>query len=429
MDLRFDIIVLGATGFAGKHAVKNLALLCKQTEYADIRWGIAGRSMEKLKNLLSELEEIDVDIKRVVVLHCDITKTDAVPEVTCQARIIINATGPNIILSGPVVKACIQTGTHYVDISAELHHMLNIYRSYNKAAQDANVLVIPACGYDCIPALGGLIYLEKQFQGTLHFVECYTVLEIPKRAYFPGCNNCLLHYGTWESMIHEMQSFRRYRELKKQTFPEIEPVPEQLKRRFFHRHNGRFWCPYPGPDHDVVEMYQNYKKQTGGQPYFFKSFTTMPLFIHFFIIVPVFFVFYFMCYFACLRNLLWKYPRFFTLGFVSRKGPNEEMRKGLRYSFTLTGRGWSKGADLKSTLDKSVTVKVSGSDPAYRTTGMALVLSAITILKEKSAMPSGGVLTTGAAFRDTQLIERLHKNGMNFETVENTSLINGPPRG
>lgn len=57
MSNRIDIIVLGATGYTGKHTVKYLATFIKEAEYADVTWGIAGRSKEKLHHLISELGE------------------------------------------------------------------------------------------------------------------------------------------------------------------------------------------------------------------------------------------------------------------------------------------------------------------------------------------------------------------------------------
>lgn len=57
MSERFDTIILGATGYTGKHTVKYFATLIKEAEYSTITWGIAGRSNEKLKKLTSELEQ------------------------------------------------------------------------------------------------------------------------------------------------------------------------------------------------------------------------------------------------------------------------------------------------------------------------------------------------------------------------------------
>lgn len=50
-----DIIIYGATGFTGKHAIPILSKLAKGSN-PNLTWGIAGRSEEKLKDVLSGLE-------------------------------------------------------------------------------------------------------------------------------------------------------------------------------------------------------------------------------------------------------------------------------------------------------------------------------------------------------------------------------------
>lgn len=47
---KFDIIVFGATGFTGKHCVKELAEVWD--ENPDLKWAVAGRSMEKLRSVV-----------------------------------------------------------------------------------------------------------------------------------------------------------------------------------------------------------------------------------------------------------------------------------------------------------------------------------------------------------------------------------------
>lgn len=56
MVLRYDIILLGATGLTGKSVVKELASISKLPEYLGLRWGIAGRSTNKLNTVLTDLE-------------------------------------------------------------------------------------------------------------------------------------------------------------------------------------------------------------------------------------------------------------------------------------------------------------------------------------------------------------------------------------
>ncbi|XP_063827160.1 saccharopine dehydrogenase-like oxidoreductase [Ostrinia nubilalis] len=517
---RLDLVVLGATGFTGKHTVKNLVKIIKANNY-NFSWGISGRSKEKIQNLLTDLEEIGEEKTKITVIECDIkrddirnvtrkakvlinctgpntilsepivkacvdTKThyvdisaelyhmlnlhrtfnesaeeanivvipacgfavipaltglmyleqhfkgeektkitviecdikrDDIRNVTRKAKVLINCTGPNTILSEPIVKACVDTKTHYVDISAELYHMLNLHRTFNESAEEANIVVIPACGFAVIPALTGLMYLEQHFKGTLNTVECYAEVIIPKRVYFPGLNKCILHYGTWESLVHELQNLKAYRILKAETFPQNiydSDLPE-IKRSFFHKDQGRLWFPYPGSDEDVVEMSQRYlHEKKGKRAYRCKIYTALPAWFHY-MIIPTMFIYYYLCYLECFRHLLWKYPRFFTLGYVSHKGPTEKMAKDIKFAYTCKGNGMDENGKKKS-----LTVKVTGSDPAYETTSITVVIAALTILTEGSKMPKGGVLPVGAAFQDTQIVDNIMKNkGLTYEIIDN----------
>ncbi|XP_072950027.1 saccharopine dehydrogenase-like oxidoreductase [Epargyreus clarus] len=387
---------------------------------SDIRWGISGRSMDKLQNLLSEIRELEFDTSKILVLESDVTKEEAIKKVTRSAKVIINCTGPNTDLSETVVKACIATGTHYVDISAELYHILNIYRTYNKTAEDAEVLIIPACGFISMPAVTGLMYLEKHFMGTLHSVDCYMDLQIPRRAYFGGCKNSVVHYGTWQSFVYDWHNNKRYTDLKKEIFPEpvIEPEQPENKKSFFHKRNGRWWYKYPSPDLDIVEMSQRYlQSKKGKRPVYFKMYSTMPLLIHFFIVIPALFFYYYASRLKFFRNLLWKFPRFFTLGLISHKGPSEQMRNDLKFSFKMTGKGWDN-ADTSMDPNQSLTIQVSGTDPAYETTALSVLMSAITILSERHHMPRGGILSLGSAFCDTTIIDKLNSGGLKFEILK-----------
>lgn len=123
------------------------------------------------------------------------------------------------------------------------------------------------------------------------------------------------------------------------------------------------------------------------------------------------------------RRLLLDYPKFFSFGKVSHEGPSQETMEKSKFSMHLFGRGWSpqvavpsQGYPLPPT--KEIYVRVSGTNPGYGATCVALVLSAVTLLKEKSALPpTGGVYTPAIAFSKTNLIEKLNENGLTFEVI------------
>ncbi|VEL31839.1 unnamed protein product [Protopolystoma xenopodis] len=56
-DLRvFDIVIFGATGYTGKYVVEELARTLKDSE--KVRWAIAGRNDDKLRNALRDVEDL-----------------------------------------------------------------------------------------------------------------------------------------------------------------------------------------------------------------------------------------------------------------------------------------------------------------------------------------------------------------------------------
>lgn len=120
------------------------------------------------------------------------------------------------------------------------------------------------------------------------------------------------------------------------------------------------------------------------------------------------------------RNLLLKYPEFFSNGHLSRQGPSEEkMAKGT-FKMTFYGRGWRKDSQLTGDPDKTVVTQLSTNLTTYGVTTAALLSCTKIVLNETDKLlGSGGVLPTGAAFYHTSLIEELQKNGFNFDVISN----------
>lgn len=56
MSERLDIVLFGATGFTGKHAIPILNRLA-QARNRNLKWGVAGRSQVKLREVLLECQK------------------------------------------------------------------------------------------------------------------------------------------------------------------------------------------------------------------------------------------------------------------------------------------------------------------------------------------------------------------------------------
>lgn len=145
-----------------------------------------------------------------------------------SARLIINCCGPFHLYGEQVVKACIESGTSHVDVSGEPQYMEGMQVKYHQAARDKGIYIISACGMDSIPSELGLIFLQREFEGTLNSVETYLSVKIQDGVDKSGPN---LNYGTWESAVHTLYYEYELPPLRSQLFQNQPNFQPKLKTR------------------------------------------------------------------------------------------------------------------------------------------------------------------------------------------------------
>lgn len=179
---------------------------------------------------------------------------------TEQAKVLVNCCGPYRFYGEPVVKACIATRTHQVDVSGEpqvriislhslkcinctcyfvleffkhlrfsfiLQYIESMQLKYDKAAQDAGIYIISACGFDSVPCDLGIIFAQQKFDGDVNAIETYLNFWTTKKT-----NDVLLHYGTYESGVYGVAHSNEIRDLRKKLYPERLPLfGPKLKKR------------------------------------------------------------------------------------------------------------------------------------------------------------------------------------------------------
>lgn len=141
-----------------------------------------------------------------------------------QAKVIVNCCGPYRFYGEPVVKACVATKTHHVDVSGEPQYMERMQLEYNKAAQEAGIYIVSACGFDSIPCDLGIIYTQNKFGGEINSVETY----LASWSTAPNVGGAAIHYGTWESAVYGLAHANELRGLRSKLYPQRLP---QLKPR------------------------------------------------------------------------------------------------------------------------------------------------------------------------------------------------------
>lgn len=136
-------------------------------------------------------------------------------------------------------------------------------------------------------------------------------------------------------------------------------------------------------------------------------------------------VLFIMAQFKVGRSLLLKYPQIFSFGVFLKEGPSEDDVKNATFQQWFVGKGFSDSTKqiTKSTKpDKQIVTRISGPEIGYITTPICLVQCALLVLDRRSTLPKGGVLTPGAAFGTTDLIDRLEQNGVKFDVISTSQI-------
>lgn len=77
----------------------------------------------------------------------DATRLRAVVE---EVDAVLHCAGPFADTAGPMVAACLDTGTHYLDITGELEVFRALAR-HDREAKAAGIVVLPGVGFDVVP--------------------------------------------------------------------------------------------------------------------------------------------------------------------------------------------------------------------------------------------------------------------------------------
>lgn len=162
MEKKYEIIVYGATGFTGQICCKYL-----RDNYKDLVWAMAGRNKEKLDRIKSDFN-----------LECDVIVADgadleALRSLTSQTKVVLSTAGPFARYGSLLVQACVESATHYTDITGENHWVRGLIDKHNEEAASKGIRIIPSCGYDSIPSDIGALFTISQFNKPVSRVDVY----------------------------------------------------------------------------------------------------------------------------------------------------------------------------------------------------------------------------------------------------------------
>jgi len=164
-DERYDFVVLGATGFTGREAVRYLVTKPRE---ALGRWAVAGRSQAKLSAVLAELAPGRDDIG---ILVADMSDAASVAAMMARARVLMHLAGPYAPHGETLLRECIEHRCHYIDLNGEMSWAGRMARKYHERAAEQRLKLVFSAGYEALPFDLATLMAIRSLQER-HGVDC-----------------------------------------------------------------------------------------------------------------------------------------------------------------------------------------------------------------------------------------------------------------
>ncbi len=385
---RHDLVLFGATGFTGGLTAEYLAAHVPD----GMRWALAGRSRGKLEALRARLAAIAPAHAELELLHADVTDQASIDAVAASARVVATTVGPYIHHGEPLVRACAEHGTDYVDLTGEPEFVDAMWLRHHAAAGASGARLVHCCGFDSIPH-----DLGAQF--TVEQLPADGAVSVKGFVQAGGTFSA----GTFHSAVTAFGRARQYlpvaEERKaKEHFPDARRARATNGRPYVEPAVDAWAIPFPTIDPAVVV------RSAHALPAYGPDFSyghhvavkRLPLALGGAAGVAGLFA---AAQVPPVRDLI--------LGrMTSGDGPDEAKR----------AEGWFKVTFVGEAGGRRVVTTVSGGDPGYGETAKMLAESALCLAHDELPVTSGQV--TPAAALGPALRERLQRNGIVFAVTD-----------
>ena len=153
---KLDLVVFGATSFVGKLLCDHL--FARHGADGSLKWALAGRSIAKLESLRNALGK---DASGIELIIADAADAPALRKMCAGTRTVISTVGPYALYGSPLVEACAESGTDYLDLTGEVQWIHRMIRAHEATAKETGARIIHCCGFDSVPSDLGVYFHQK----------------------------------------------------------------------------------------------------------------------------------------------------------------------------------------------------------------------------------------------------------------------------
>ncbi|PTB97591.1 hypothetical protein C9994_02170 [Marivirga lumbricoides] len=150
--MQAEILIYGAYGYTGR-------LIAQQAMKQAVNVHLAGRNEESLRQVATE-----TGFTYTVI---SLEEDKKLENLLSSYKVVIHCAGPFSETALPMVKACISSKTHYIDITGEVSVFENIY-SFDSQAKEAKIALIPGAGFDVVPTDCLAAHMKERMSDATH---------------------------------------------------------------------------------------------------------------------------------------------------------------------------------------------------------------------------------------------------------------------
>lgn len=152
-DRELDVVVFGATGFAGRLVAGYLAGHAP----SGVSIGLAGRSERRLADVRASLGGAAAAWPLLVAESADPESVSVLARVT---RVVVSTVGPYRAHGLPLVQACAAAGTDYADLTGEVLFIRDSIDRCHDLAVNTGARIVHCCGFDSVPSDLGVLLVH-----------------------------------------------------------------------------------------------------------------------------------------------------------------------------------------------------------------------------------------------------------------------------
>ncbi|ORD99482.1 SCPDL [Hepatospora eriocheir] len=303
----YDLIIYGASSFTAKHLIKQLE---NDKEH---KIAVSSRNVKGIKTTFDKIS-------------CTV---DKIKEITSKTKILINLAGPYTHTGEEIINACIETNTHYIDITGEVHFLKDIYEKYKDVN---NIVIVQSCGFLSFTSDFFSSYFFKNF-------NCKIIL---------SKSSSKINKGTWLSLIESLKHYNEHKKNKNNS-NNLSKKPEFY---IFSEYLKKYLVRSMGPDNYILKRSFNYFNN-----YSCVMYNTVDNFFILLITSLVFFILFLLSKYSATRELLRKHYRIFSCNLV-KDYKIDQFDETERFEMIF--------------LDNKRIMKVNGPEGAYLSTSIYL---------------------------------------------------------